>query len=86
MIVSIFLTFVNGFVNLVLGALPAGHLPAIMTTGFAYFLGVANLFSYVVPVGHLLLAMTVVLAFDAAVLAWNFIQWVLKKIPFLHMS
>jgi len=81
MISTFFLTTLAGFANLLVGILPTGHLPAVMTTSFAYFVGLANSFNYVVPIAAMLQALAVVLAFDGAVLLWHFINWVIRKIP-----
>jgi len=81
MISTFFLTTFSGLVNLLVGFLPSGHLPAAMTSSFAYFIGIANAFNYVVPIATMLQALAVVLAFDGAILLWHFINWVIRKIP-----
>jgi len=81
MILTFILSLFFGLIGLLASALPTGHLPAIMTTAFAYFFGVANTFSYVVPVATLMQALIVVVAFDGAILVWHFINWIIRKIP-----
>jgi len=81
MITTFLLSLFFGLIGLLLAILPVGHLPEVMTTAFAYFLGVANTFSYVIPVATLLQALVVVVAFDGAILVWHFINWVIRKIP-----
>jgi hypothetical protein len=81
MIVAFFLSLFFGFINLLLGVLPTGHLPVQMTAAFAYFFGAANLFSYIVPVATLMQALVVVLVFDGAIMLWHFVNWIIRKIP-----
>jgi len=81
MISTFFLTIFYSFVGFLLVLLPSGHLPAVMTSAFSYFVGVANLFSFVVPVDTLLAAALVILLFDGAIIVWHFINWVIRKIP-----
>lgn len=38
-------------------------------------------FDYIVPVATLLLLMGLVFAFEAGILVWKFINWVIRKIP-----
>lgn len=84
MISTFFLTIFYLFLNTIVGFLPAGHLPAAITTALTYFVGVANSFSFIIPVDTLLQAALVILAFDGAMLLWYLINWVIKKIPGLH--
>jgi hypothetical protein len=81
MITSFLLLLAYSFVNLMVSFLPTGHLPVAITSAFAYFMGVLNSFSYVVPVDTLLSAAGVVLVFDGAMLVWQFVNWIIRKIP-----
>jgi len=81
MIVTFILTILYSFINLLLGILPTGHIPAGFTNAFAYFMGLVNAYSYVVPIGTLLAAAAVVLVFDGALMLWYFINWIIRKIP-----
>jgi len=81
MISTFFLSIFSSFVNLLVGLLPTGNLPANMSTAFAYFIGVANTFNYVFPLATLLEALAVVLIFDGAVMLWHFVNWIIRKIP-----
>jgi len=81
MILTLLLNLFYFLLGGILALLPVGHIPTIMSTSFAYFLGVANLFSYVIPVDTLLQAALVMVAFDGAILLWHFINWVIRKIP-----
>jgi len=76
-ILNFFYLFLTGLINL----LPAGHLPSAITTSFAYFFGIANQFNYVVPIATLMEALLVVVAFDGAILIWQFLNWIIRKIP-----
>jgi len=84
MITTFFLFIFNAFVSFLLSFLPTGSLPTALTDSFMYFWSVVNSFSYIFPVSTLLLALLFILAFDAAVMLWHFIQWIIKKIPGLH--
>lgn len=81
MITSFFLTLFYWLINAVLSVLPVGHLPAIMSTAFAYIVNVANSFSYIIPVSTLLQAVAVVIAVDGAIMLWHFANWIIRKIP-----
>jgi len=84
MIITFLLFIFNAFVGFLLTLLPSGHLPAVITTSFAYLLGILNSFSYVVPVDTLLQAAAVVLVFDGAMVLWYFVNWIIRKIPGMH--
>jgi len=81
MILTFFLTLLYWLINLLVGILPVGHLPAIMTTSFSYMVNVANSFSYIIPIATLLQALAVVIAFDGAIVLWHFANWIIRKIP-----
>jgi len=81
MITTLLLFVFNAFVGFLLGLLPTGTLPTVITTAFAYFVGVMNAFSYVIPVATLFQAFALVIAVDLAILLWHFINWVIRKIP-----
>lgn len=81
MITSFLLSMGYTLIGALMSVLPTGHLPSIMSTAFAYFLGVANTFSYIIPVGTLLQALVVVVAVDGAILVWHFANWIIRKIP-----
>lgn len=81
MITTTLLSILFAFLGLLLGLLPAGHLPATMTTGFAFFFGIANQFTYIFPVYTLMQALVIYLVFDGVILLWHFIQWIIRKIP-----
>jgi len=81
MITTFLLSIFNVFVASLVGLLPVGHLPVAITNALAYFMGILNSFSYVFPVATLLQALAIVLAFDAALLLWRFINWIIRKIP-----
>lgn len=81
MISTFFLSIFNGFVNLLVGFLHTGHLPAAIGSAFTYFASLLNLFSYIVPVDTMLQAAVLILSVDAAVMLWHFINWIIRKIP-----
>lgn len=81
MIFTVILNFFDLFLGGLLGLIPSGHLPAAITTSFAYFFNTANQFSYVVPIATLMQAFALVLAVDGAILIWHFMNWVIRKIP-----
>jgi len=77
LILNFFELFLSGLVNLA----PIGTLPPQIATAFAYFVGVVNAFSYVVPVSALFAAFAVVVGVDIAIVAWHFLNWIIRKIP-----
>jgi len=81
MISTFFLTVFASFASLLVGLLPTGILPVAVGTAIAYFVGVANAYSYVVPIDTLLQALAIVLVFDGSILAWHFINWIIRKVP-----
>jgi len=72
------------FASFILGLLHSGTLAQGIIDAIQYFWGVLNSFSYIFPVGTLLAALLIVLAFDLAVMAWHFLQWIIRKIPGMH--
>lgn len=85
MITSFFLQILFYFVNFLVGFLPSGNLPSGFSDSLIYFWNLINSFSYILAVDTLLQGMLVVGAFELAILAFHFIEWLLKKIPFLHI-
>jgi len=81
MIITFFLNILNSFLVGLISLLPSGHLPTIMTTAFGYFMSLLNSFSFIIPVDTLLQAVGVVLLFDGVILLWNFINWIIRKVP-----
>jgi len=84
MIFTLLLNFLYGVVLFLIGVLPVGSLPTAFSAALNYFWGILNAFSYIIPVETLLEALLIMLAFDLAVLLWHFIQWVIRKIPFMQ--
>jgi len=81
MISTFFLAITYGLVNLVVGFLPTGSLPSVISTSFAYLMGIVNAYSFIVPIDTLLQAAAVILVFDGSLMLWYFINWIIRKIP-----
>jgi len=81
MIVSFLLNILYTFLNALVSILPTGSLPPQISSGILYFWSLLNSFSYIIPVNTMLAAVGVILIFDAGVLVWHLIQWVIRKIP-----
>lgn len=81
MITTVILLIFNAFISGILSLLPAGTLPTEISDAFAYFVGVMNSFSYVFPVATLFQAFALVITVDIAILLWQFINWIIRKIP-----
>jgi len=75
------LSIFSSFAFLVVGLLPSGDLPQGITDALSYFWSLVNTFSYIIAVDTILQAIIVVLFFDAALLLWSFINWIIRKIP-----
>jgi len=81
MITTFILSIFLGLINLLLGFLPTGHIPAIIASVVSYGFGVLNAFSFVVPVDTLIQAIALVLGFDLALILWHFVNWIIRKVP-----
>jgi len=81
MIISFILTLFNNFIVGLISILPTGSLPVFVSQAIAYFVGIANSFSYIIPVATLFQAFTLVISVDVAILAWHFLNWLIRKIP-----
>jgi len=81
MIATFFLTILNSFLNLLLGFLPTGTLPTEVSGAITNIWGLINAFSYLIALDTFITVLLLVLAFDAVVLLWHVIQWVIRKIP-----
>lgn len=82
MITEILLKIPLFFINLVLGLIPASTgLPEgvenAVTTGIGYLEAVSWFF----PVETLFQVVLLIIAIDAGILLWHFINWIIKKIP-----
>jgi len=81
MITNFLLSILSAFVNGVVSFLPVGSLPTEISSALATMWGYVNLFSYVVAVDTLIQVVGLVLVFDLVVMAWHFINWIIRKIP-----
>jgi len=81
MITTFLLYIFNAFVGFLISFLPSGNLPIEITNAFTYFVGIMNAFSYVIPVATIFQAFALVIAVELAIMLWNFINWVIRKIP-----
>jgi len=81
MISGFFLTMLFGLVSLLTAFLPTGSLPTEFSTAISSLFGVLNTFSYLIAVDTLILLVGLVIAFDGIVLLWNFVNWIIRKIP-----
>jgi len=81
MIFTLILNFFYLLLQGLLALMPSGHLPTVISTSFAYIFSIANQFSYVLPIATLIEALLVVVAFDGAILLWQFLNWIIRKIP-----
>jgi len=81
MIFTYLLELFYNFISFIIGILPIGNLPTVVTSSFATIFGIANQFSYVIPIATLMKAFVVVIAFDGAILGWHFLNWIIRKIP-----
>lgn len=86
MIITIIITVVRWLLTGLILLLPrGGSLPAAFTTGLTTFWGYVNSFSLVIPVSQIAICIGLMLAWDLFEIAWRFIPWILKKIPFIHV-
>jgi len=81
MITSFLLAMLIGLISLLVGFLPTGNLPIEFTNAIGTVFGILNTFSYLIAVDTLLLLVGLVIVFDGVVLLWNFINWIIRKIP-----
>jgi len=86
MIFTIFLTFFYLIFNGLIALLPASAgLPSGFSTAFSWIFGFLWNFDYLVPVSTILTLLGLAFTFEAAVLVWKIIHWLIAKIPFLHI-
>lgn len=76
-ILDIFYNFVNFLVNL----LPTGSLPTSIASSIENIWGFINAFSFVIALDTFLQVLLIMLAFDAVVLLWHLIEWIIRKVP-----
>jgi len=70
------------FITALVNALPdSTGFPDEVSTAINTAWGYANGLSFFFPVQTLLTLVVLVFAFEAGILIWKFINWVLKKIP-----
>lgn len=78
LILQIPLFFAQGFIAI----LPnSSGLPTAIETSITTFVNYAKAVSWVFPIETLFQALLVILAVDAGVLAWQGLNWIIKKIP-----
>lgn len=85
MIITFLLAIVNIFVSFLLGFLPTGSIPTSIILYFSYLVGFLTAFNWFFPIDQLLLVLGLTIGFELVVVAYHFIMWILKKIPFLNI-
>jgi len=87
MIITLFLNFVFILVTFVIGYLPtADALPSYVDTSLQYIFGFINSFDWLFDTTSLYICLFLALTIDAIHLLWVGGHWLLRKIPFLHIS
>jgi len=87
MIFTIFFNLVYFMLSMVISNLPTSSgFPDAFSDGFLYVFKFLYAFDFLLPVSVLVLCLSLVLSFELAIFFWHGIHWLLRKIPFLHMS
>lgn len=81
MITTFLLNILSSFISGVISYLPTGSLPVQVSTSVSSIWGYMNLFSYVIALDTLLQVLILVIIFDGVLLAWKFINWIIRKVP-----
>lgn len=81
MISTFFLTIFFGLIGVLVGFLPTGSLPVLVSSSITSIWGFVNAFSYLIALDTLITVLVLVLAFDLVILLWHVIQWIIRKVP-----
>jgi len=80
MITGFFLQLFYSFIAFVVGLLPTTAYPSGISDGIELFWSYVNLFSMVIPVQAILTVVLLSLSYAAALLLWDALHWVLRRI------
>jgi len=82
MIIEVLLDIVFTPLEFLIGLLPASEgLPASVSSAVGTLWNYVWAFDYILPASTLLTLMVLVFGFEAGVLVWKSINWVIRKIP-----
>jgi len=79
---NFFFDFLNGLINL----LPVGSIPTGIGDSLTYIVGVMNTFNWFFPLDTLFTVLGITVGFELVVVSYHFIMWILRKIPFFHIT
>lgn len=87
MIVNIFLVVLFALINAILLLLPTGSaLPAAFQSGLTTVWAWMKAMEFVLPLDALAVCVPIAFGWVLFVFTWEFIHWVLRKLPFTHLS
>jgi len=80
MITTFLLTILYSLLNLLVGFLPIGSLPAPISSALTYFVGILNTFNFFFPIDTLLTVLVFAVGFHAIIYLYHLINWIYHKI------
>jgi len=80
MITSFFIAVFVSIINLILGLLPIGTLPAAVSSSITYISGVLNTFNYLFPISDLFIVLSLVITVELILWLFHVTIWVYHKI------
>lgn len=92
MIFTIMFSILYGFLSLLLSFLAVGTsvLPATLPDAFvssvSYIFGFLNVIGFVISLPALYTVLALALTIEGLVIVWHIVHWLIRKIPFLHIS
>lgn len=87
MILTIFFALVFGITNTILSILPRGAAPPTdFSIGVQTIASLIRSYDFILPFAALQTCFTVLVYWILFVSAWNFIHWLLEKVPFLNIK
>jgi len=86
MITTFFVTIGANFYSILIGLLPTGTLPAGVSSSIVTIVSSMYRFNALLPVDTLFTVLAASMVFEGAMILWDIIHWIIRKIPLVNMK
>jgi len=86
MITTFFITIGANFYTVLLGLLPSGTLPSGVSASITYFISLMYRFNALLPVDTLFSVLGAFVVLEAAIVLFDLLMWILRKIPLVNIK
>jgi len=87
MIFNFFFNFLFAILNGLISILPTGgSFPTEIASTLSTVWGYIKAYDFIIPTSAIVICLTISFSWITFVFFWKVIHWILRKIPFLHLS